>query len=336
MKIVIPMAGRGTRLRPHTLSTPKPLLKVAGKAIVHWLTYDLAKMTSEPIEEIGFIIGDFGKEVEDQLLQIAQDLGTKGKIYYQEKPLGTAHAVLCAAPSLSGNVVVAFADTLFKADFQIDKNQDAIIWTQRVADPSAFGVVALNENGIISAFVEKPKTFVSDLAIIGIYYFKDGQQLKSELQYLIDNNIAVKGEYQLTDALENMRKKGLKLYPATVQDWLDCGNKETTVATNQEYIKYLAQAKYPLIASSAKIENSVVIEPVFLGENVMIQNSVVGPYASIGNNTTVKQSIINNSIVQEKTLIENAQITNSMIGNYVHIKMKMHDLSVGDYNIIQS
>lgn len=335
MKIIIPMAGKGMRLRPHTLTTPKPLLKLAGKEIVHWLAYDLARMTSEPIEEISFIVGSFGKEVEERLLQVARNLGTTGKIYYQEQPLGTAHAVLCAAPSLKGNVIVAFADTLFRADFQIDKNKDAIIWTKRVPNPSSFGVVTTNEYGEITSFVEKPKTFVSDLAIIGIYYFQKAELLKSEIEYLIENNFQVKGEYQLTDALENMRKKGIKLYTATVQDWLDCGNKETTVATNAQYMKYLQQEGYPLLSKSALNENSVLIPPVYIGENVLIRNSVIGPYVSVGNNTKIEQSVVMNSIIQENTLIENAQIANSMIGSFVKIKLKTCDWNIGDYNTIE-
>ena len=201
MKIIIPMAGRGTRLRPHTLTTPKPLIPIAGKAIVHRLVEDLAKASADPIEEIGFIIGDFGSEVEKELHQIAEEIGAKGKIYHQETALGTAHAILCAKESLDGNVIVAFADTLFKADFTLDTNQDSIIWVQQVTDPSAFGVVKLNDDNRITDFVEKPKDFVSDLAIIGIYYFKDGENLKNELQYLVDNKVLSGGEYQLTDAL---------------------------------------------------------------------------------------------------------------------------------------
>src|SRR5918997_299236 len=186
MKIIIPMAGMGKRMRPHTLTVPKPLIPIAGKPIVQRLVEDIAKVCNQPVEQVAFVIGDFGKEVENQLLEIAKSVGAKGSIHYQDQPLGTAHAILCAKEALQGNVVVAFADTLFKADFTLDASKEGIIWVQQVEDPRPFGVVKLNEQNEITEFVEKPETFVSNLAIIGIYYVKDGTNLKNELQFLID------------------------------------------------------------------------------------------------------------------------------------------------------
>jgi glucose-1-phosphate thymidylyltransferase len=274
------MAGMGKRMRPHTLTIPKPLIRIAGKPIVQRLTEGLINVAGESVEEIAFIIGDFGKEVEAELLAIADNLGAKGKIYYQTEALGTAHAINCAADALRGNVIVAFADTLFDADFQLDVNKDGIIWTHKVEDPSAFGVVKKNADGIITDFVEKPKNFVSDEAIIGIYYFRDGENLQKELQYLMDNNIVKGGEYQLTDALENMKLKGLKFYSGQVKEWLDCGNKDATVYTNQRVLEINGIEK--LIADSVKTNNSVIIEPCFIGENVVIENSIIGPQVSNG------------------------------------------------------
>src|SRR6187549_3294549 len=198
MRIIVPMAGMGKRMRPHTLTVPKPLLPVAGKPIVQWLVEDITKVCKEKVEEIAFVIGDFGKEAEENLIRIAQNLGAKGSIYYQDEALGTAHAILCAKDSLDGKVVVAFADTLFRADFAMDEDKDGVIWVSKIEDPRAFGVVKFNKENITTDFVEKPQTFVSDLAIIGIYYLKDGENLRKELQYLIDNDVRDKGEYQLT------------------------------------------------------------------------------------------------------------------------------------------
>lgn len=332
MKIIVPMAGMGKRMRPHTLTVPKPLIKVAGKPIVQRLVEDIAKVIDEKIDEIAFVIGDFGKDVENQLLTIAKNLGANGSIHYQHEALGTAHAILCAEQALSGKVIVAFADTLFKADFKIETAQhDGIIWVQKIEDPTMFGVVKVDKNNVITDFVEKPQQFVSDLAIIGIYYFKDGEYLRNELQYLIDNNIKEKGEYQLTNALENMKQKGAKFLPGKITEWLDCGNKDATVYTNTRVLTFIESSD--LIHSSAKNINSVIIPPCYIGENVIIEESVVGPYVSIGANTKIKRSNVSNSIIQNNTQIINSNIENSMVGAYAEIKQKPMDLSISDYSV---
>jgi glucose-1-phosphate thymidylyltransferase len=337
MRIIIPMAGMGKRMRPHTLTTPKPLLPIAGKPIVYRLVEDIAKVCNQKIEEIAFIIHpSFGETTEKNLIRLAQEMGAVGTICYQTEPLGTAHAIMAAKDSLKGNVVVAFADTLFKADFKLDNSKDGIIWVQKIPDPRQFGVVKLNENQEIIEFAEKPQHFVSDLAIIGIYYFKDGQNLRSELQYLLDNDIREKGEFQLTNALENMKNKGIKFTVGEVTEWLDCGNKEATVMTNQRYLEFLKENENNnLIAASAKIINSVILPPVFIGENVTIENSVIGKYCSIGNQTNIKDSFIQNSIIQENTNIQNAHLQDSMIGNHVSYAGKSNDISLGDFSVIK-
>ena len=333
MKIIIPMAGRGSRLRPHTLTIPKPLIPVAGKPIVQRLAEDITAMVGEKLEEIAFVIGDFGADVERDLLELAERLGAKGSIHYQHEPLGTGHAILCAAEALSGPVVVAFADTLFRADFKIDPELDGVIWVKQVEDPRAFGVVQIAEDGSISDFVEKPEDFVSDLAIIGIYYFKSGELLRSELEYIIDNDIRDKGEYQLTTALEAMRVKGQKLYPGKVDDWMDCGNKDVTVETNQRVLEHLKGS--PLIAASAENKNSTIIPPCFIGEGVVLENSTVGPHVSIGANTVVKNSTITNSIIQKNSKISDATLDNSMIGNHVVYHGGSTSVSIGDYSVLE-
>ncbi|MDC3337172.1 sugar phosphate nucleotidyltransferase [Flavobacteriales bacterium] len=329
MKIIVPMAGRGSRLRPHTLTVPKPLVPVAGKPIVERLVEDITKVCGETVEEIAFIIGDFGDEVEKDLVGIAENLGAKGTIYHQDEALGTAHAIYCAAPSLVGNVVVAFADTLFKADFTLDSDADGIIWTKSIEDPRAFGVVKLNEEGTITDFIEKPETFVSDLAIIGIYYFNDGDLLRNELKYLLDNDIKDKGEFQLTNALENMKSKGTKFKPGTVTEWLDCGNKDATVYSNQRVLEFIKNENN--IAASAINDNSVIIPPCFVGENVQLLNAVIGPHVSIGENTVIENAVIKNSIIQKSSSVKNMVIKNSMIGNKVEIEGSELDLSIGDF-----
>lgn len=326
------MAGRGSRLRPHTLTVPKPLVPVAGKPIVQRLVEDITKVCGEPVDEIAFIIGDFGDQVEKDLIAVAEGLGAKGSIYHQEEALGTAHAILCAKDSLQGNVVVAFADTLFRADFTLDSSADGIIWVNQIDDPSAFGVVKLNEQNVITDFVEKPVEFVSDLAIIGIYYFKDGAYLKDELQYLIDNDIKEKGEYQLTNALENMKQKGTKFVPGKVNEWLDCGNYKATVYTNQRVLEHIKNEN--IVDASLKNEGSKIIEPCFIGKNVVLKNATIGPHVSIGDNSMIENSTITNTIIQTNTTITDSTLNNSMIGNFVKISNNAQELSIGDYNEI--
>lgn len=327
------MAGRGSRLRPHTLTVPKPLVPVGGKPIVHRLVQDIAKTSTEKIDEIAFVIGDFGKEVEDELIRVAEKLGAKGRIFYQDKALGTAHAVLCAAECLKGPVVVAFADTLFKADFELDSEADGILWVKQIEDPSAFGVVQLDEDGVIVDFVEKPETFVSDLAMIGIYYFKEAEKLKIELQYLIDNGIIKGGEYQLPDALRNLTKKGAQFKPGKVSEWLDCGNKKVTVHTNQRVLEF--DKDKDLIADDLVSVNSTIIEPCFIGKHVVLENAVIGPHVSLGRGTTVKNSVVKNSIVQKNAMITNSVLQDSMIGNNAKILSHGKVISIGDYTTIE-
>ena len=334
MNIIIPMAGRGTRLRPHTITIPKPLLPVAGKPIVQRLVEDIVKTLNTKIENIGFIIGDFGAETEQQLLEVARQEGAQGHIFYQTQPLGTAHAILCAAEMLQGEVVIAFADTLFKADFELNAAADGIIWTQRVADPSNFGVVKLNAQNVITEFVEKPTTFVSDMAIIGIYYFKDGAYLRNELQYLLDNDIKDKGEYQLTSALENMKQKGTNFTIASVAEWLDCGNKDATIYTNQRVLEFCKARNEQLISDSVVIQNAVIIEPCFIASDVVLHNSVVGPHVSIGKGSKIENSVVSNSIIQQKTTIKNKVIANALIGSHTIVKGKAEDYSLGDYSTL--
>lgn len=300
--------------------------------MVQRIVEDIVATSNEKVDEIAFIISPaFGKDAEQHLLEVAASLGAKGRICYQETPLGTAHAILCASESLKGNVFIAFADTLFKAAFSIDTTKDAIVWTQKVDDPSAFGVVKLGENNSIEAFVEKPTTFVSDLAIIGVYYFKDGELLKRELQRLIDENIMMKGEYQLTDAMDHMLQNGVKFYTDQVEEWLDCGNYSATVYTNGRILG-IKHGNESLIATSAKLENSTIIQPCFLGENVVVRNSVIGPNVSLEANVLIENARISDSIIQENSIVKNTVIANSLIGKNVNYSEKPREVSLGDFS----
>ena len=329
------MAGRGSRLRPHTLTVPKPLIPVAGKPIVHRLVSDIARVLKEPIEEIAFILGDpafFGKEVEESLKELAQGLGAKASIYRQLEPKGTGHAIMCAEPSLSGPAVVAYADTLIRAKFHLDKEADSVIWTKKVANPEAYGVVNLNDQEEIIELVENPEEFVSDQAVIGIYYFKDIGVLKKELQYVLDHDIIHGGEYQINDGIKRMMANGKVFKTGTVDEWMDCGNKAVTVETNAKMLGFLEADGVSLVSEKFTNENSKVIPPCFIDEGVVLRNSTVGPHVSIGKGTIIENSNVKNTIIQTESVIKNATLENAMIGNFVTYDGNFTQISIGDYS----
>ncbi len=338
MKIIVPMAGRGSRLRPHSLTVPKPLIPIAGTPIVHRLVADIAKILEEPIDEIAFILGDpafFGDDVVKSLTALAEGLGAKASIYRQDQPLGTGHAIMCAEPSLSGPAVVAYADTLIRASFNLDQNADAVIWTKEVEKPEAYGVVKLDANNEITELVEKPATFVSNQAVIGIYYFKDVAVLKQELQHVLDNNIINGGEYQINDGIKGMMAKGKTFVTGTVDEWMDCGNKEVAIDTNTRMLNFLTSDGEQLVSESHINENSTIIEPCYIGENVVLKNSTVGPNVSIGNNTVLENIIIKDSLIQTNSVIKNANLNEAMIGNNVKYNGEFIKISIGDYTVIE-
>ena len=327
------MAGWGSRLRPHSLTVPKPMMPVAGDPIVAGLCKSLIQLAGKA-DCLHFVIReDFGKEVEDKLKEIARDLDAECRIDYQTEPLGTAHAILCASSSLEGEVIIGFADTLFEATFDLDPTADATIWVKQVDDPRAFGVVNLNASNRIESFEEKPQNPKSDLAIIGVYHFKDAADIRRAMQYLIDHDIRSKGEYQLTDALEKLRQKGTVFVPGVVNQWMDCGNKNITVKSNAQMLDI--HAKNGELIMEGEVHNSVLIQPVFISKGCVIENSVVGPHVTLGRDTQVKSSVVSNCLIQHKSQIINANIKDSMIGSNCVIEGRASDLSVGDYTKVE-
>jgi len=339
MKIIVPMAGRGSRLRPHSLTVPKPLIPVAGQPIVHRLVKDIAKVLNQPIEEIAFVLGDpawFGDDVVSSLKTLAESLGAKASIYRQDQPLGTGHAIMCAKPSLSGPAVIAYADTLIRADFDLDAEADAVIWTKKVDNPEAYGVVKLNSENNITELVEKPESFVSDQAVIGIYYFKDVAVLKEKLQEVLDENVMNGGEYQINDGILRMMAEGRIFKTGTVDEWMDCGNKTVTLETNTRMLGFLkADAEEQLVANSVELINSKIIEPCYIGENVKLINSTIGPNVSVGNDCVFENTTVKNSLIQNQTTIKNANLDEAMIGNHVKYNGDFTKISIGDYSALE-
>lgn len=332
------MAGRGSRLRPHSLTVPKPLIPIANKPIVHRLVSDIAAILDEPVEEVAFILGDpafFGEEVEKSLKELAESLGAKASIYRQLNPLGTGHAIMCAEPSLSGKAVVAYADTLIRADFDLDPAADAVIWTKQVDRPEAYGVVKLNEKEEIVELVEKPVTFVSDQAVIGIYYFKEIADLKKELQFVIDNEIINGGEYQINDGIKRMMASGNVFKTGTVDEWMDCGNKQVAIETNQRILDFMVKDDSDELKPQPQLENSKIIQPCVIDPSVVIKNSTVGPHVSIGAGSHIENCTISNSLIQQNSVIKNAELEEAMIGNHVKYNGDFKKISIGDYTTME-
>lgn len=308
------MAGRGTRLRPHTNNIPKPLLKICGKSIIEWIVEEIKISTSDKIDEIHFIIGDFGSDTEKMLLDTAISVGSKGFIHYQREPLGTGHALYCAKEALNGNVFVAFADTIFKGKIRIDKEVDGIIWTMKVQNPEKYGVVKTDSHNIITDFIEKPKNFISNNAIVGLYYFKEAEKLRLEIEDLVENNRRENNELQLTNCLENLKVKNNRLKCEELEEWLDCGNREELLATNKRLIE-LSKKDRKYISSVSKVVNSNV-------EN----------YVSIEENVSIKNSKLDNCIVFENSVIENCELHDSIIGRNCTVKGLKGKIYLGDYS----
>ena len=331
MNIIVPMAGRGSRLRPHTLTVPKPLVPLAGKPIVERLVEDIVRTAQGGVDNICFVIGDFGADVEQELVAVAERLGAKGHIRHQDEPLGTAHAILCGKDFLEGPVVVAFADTLFRADFTIDPEADGVLFCQRIEDPSAFGVVVTDEAGTIVDYVEKPQEWVGDLAMIGIYAFKDGARLNRELQHLIDHNIVKGGEYQLPDALRNMTKDGLRFVPGEVSEWMDCGNKTVTVEANARILDIL-QEEGRLDGSCVRNGYGQRGAAPCPREGVVLERAVVGP-PSLGPGTVVRDARVSNALCRGQPH-EHAVLDGAMVGANAAWHGSPDDASIGDFSTV--
>ena len=330
MKLIIPMAGRGTRVRPHSHTIPKPLLPVAGTMIVERIIETFARTLEKEITEIVFILGpDFGKDIKNKLRGMSERHNAKAFFKIQETALGTAHAVACAEEKLEGEAIIVFADTIFDTDETVSlEGADSVIWLKEVDDPSRFGV-AVHEDDKITGFVEKPSEPISNLAIIGVYYFKNVENLMKEIQYLLDNNIKGHGgEYQLTDALDRLLKQGKIFKKATVDEWLDCGTLPAWLdATSQ-----ILEKENHLFGT---YENTTIHPPVFIGKDVKIKDSEIGPGVSIEAGTSIDASKISESIIQEEAAIKHCTLNRSTVGNFTEIENVSGTIHAGDHTIIQ-
>lgn len=328
MKLIVPMAGRGTRLRPHTHVTPKPLLPVVGRSMVERIVETFAGVLPRGLDEAVFVLGpDFGEEVRRRLAAICERHGLAPHFAVQDRALGTAHAVVQAAEHLEGECVIVFADTLFAMDAAPDLDADAVVWVKHVDDPRRFGVVVKDGGGRITDFVEKPVEPISNEAIIGIYYVRDGSTLRREIQYLLDHDVTgAGGEYQLTDALDRMLKAGQTFKTASVTEWLDCGTMPALKETSHIVLDRAGEA-----GQHGTVENSTLIEPVFVGPEAVVRDAVVGPYVAIHGRATVTGSSVRNTILFEGATVENSALDDAVVGHHAHVRGFAGRLNVGDH-----
>lgn len=325
------MAGRGTRVRPHSHTVPKPLLPVAGKMIVERIVETFARTLNRDIDEIVFILGpDFGQEIKDALTAMSDRQGAKATFRVQETAEGTAHAVYSAKDDLSGECIIVFADTIFDMEGTVSINDaDSVIWLKKVDDPSRFGV-AVEEDGKITDFVEKPSEPISNLAIIGVYYFREAEKLKKEIEYLLENDIRGHGdEFQLTDALDRLLKNDSVFKKATVDEWLDCGTLPAWLETSG----VIVEKEYQEIDQD-RFTDTEIIPPVYIGEDVELENCTIGPKASIGRGSKLKNCTVKNTLIQEEASLSDCNIKNSTIGRYTELRKVNQEVHLGDHSTI--
>ena len=331
------MAGRGTRLRPFTLSRPKPLLEIIDKPIVEHLIDQITSTLSSEIEEIVYILGEeayFDSTVVDSLTLISKKYNAKTKVYRQLDKLGTGHAIMCAEESLSGPAIIAYADTMIQGKIEIDLNADGMIWVKKVEDPSSYGVVNVDEEYNIKELIEKPKDFVSDLAVVGIYYFKESSFLRDELKIHLKEKLEPGREYLLNYGIEKMIEKNKVFKSQEIEIWMDCGTPQLLLESAKTIMK--SKEKYSNENNFSREGKVIINDPVFIGKNVSLKNSTLGPNVSIGNNCVITDSKIQSSIVYNDSNISNANISNSILGSNCNYDGSNKEIFLGDYSQINN
>jgi glucose-1-phosphate thymidylyltransferase len=318
MRAVIPVAGIGTRLKPHTYSTPKVLLNVGGKPII---AHILDKLLEEGVNKATFVIGYLGEMIQEYVEKSYPSI--KSDFVEQEQMEGLGHAIYTAIPTFDDDeVFIILGDTIFDVDLKdVFKKKISSLGVKEVEDPRRFGVAVTN-NGYVEKLVEKPQTQVSNLALVGLYYVANKDILAESLDELVKKDIRTKGELQLTDALQIMIDKGEKVTTFPVEGWYDCGKPETLLSTN----KFLLDRK----SFAKKSDNVVIKPPVFIAEDAVVENSVIGPYATISGGCKIKECIIRNSIIGSNSQVEKALLDNSIIGNNTLVRGTYKRLNSGD------
>ena len=335
MKIFIPMAGKGTRLRPFTLTCPKPLLKIIDKPIVEHLIDQITSKLTTPVDEIIYILGDegyFNSDVVKSLTSISDKYNAKTKVYRQLDQLGTGHAIMCAEESLEGPSIVAYADTMIQGKIFIDPDADGIIWVKKVENPSSYGVVNLDKDGNISSLIEKPKDFISDLAVVGIYYFKDISLIRDELKIHLSQKLSPGKEYLLNFGIEKMIDNKKIFKSQEIETWMDCGTPRLLIESAKKIMmQYVDSDKNNSFTEEGNVK---INHPVFIGKNVRIKDSEIGPYVSISDNVYISSSSIKSTLIYNGAKVSNADIKNSILGSYSVYDGSNKEVFLGDYSQI--
>ncbi len=324
MKIVIPTAGYGTRLRPHTWSKPKPLVTVAGKPV---LGHVLDMFTEFPdIDEVTFIVGYLGDQIEEYVKSAYPDLPTR--YIEQTELIGQSHAIWLAREGLTGPMLMAFVDTIIEADLSALQNEPAgaVGWVKEVPDPRRFGVAEAGEDGWVTRLVEKPEDMSNNLAIVGFYYFQKAEDLISAIEKQMQQKTQLKGEFYLVDAVNIMLDQGLQMRLETVEEWHDCGKPDALLETN----RYLLDNGRDNSPEAAKRETIVVVPPVYIDPTAEIARSVIGPYVSIGPGCVIKNSMLQNSIIDANSEISETSLSQSLVGRHARLIGRYRSLNVGD------
>jgi glucose-1-phosphate thymidylyltransferase len=327
MKVLIPVAGAGTRLRPHTYTQPKPLIPVAGKPII---SYILDKLVGAGLTEFVFVIGYLGHKVRNYVEQHYPHLSTE--FVYQEHREGSGHAIWTARELVEDEdeLFVAFGDTIFEADLsQMLTSPHSCVGVKRVNDPRDFGVAECNNEGRVIRLVEKPRIPKANMALVGLYKIKEVGALLKGIEHLITNDIRTVGEYQLTDALQHMiEQQGIRFESHPVNNWFDCGRKEVLLETNA---MLLSQHGFASDAFNLPtFDNTIIIHPVSIGANCQISNSIIGPHVTIGENVSVQHAIIKNSIIGQFASLEDVVLSHSVIGSDATVRGNNLSLNIGD------
>ena len=326
MKIIIPLAGFGSRLRPHTFSKPKPLMNVAGTPVIGHV---INMFKDVEVDEFIFITGYMGNHIQDYIRTTYPSINTR---FLEQKQLdGQSSAILLAKDFVSGPMLIGFADTIVETDLtKINpETNEAIAWVKKVKDPRRFGVVIKNTDGYVTQIIEKPDSMNNNLAVVGFYYLRDSQMLMTAIEQQISNDKQTKGEYYLADAMQLLLDQGMQMQTNEVEVWEDCGKPDSLLETN----KYLLEHGHD---NSAQVQSDgfVIVPPVNIHVDARIINSVIGPHATIGANCTVTSSIVKDSIIEQGARIEDTVLTQSIIGRDAHVKGRFSTFNVGDQSAL--